>query len=390
MENNDPENEAPEQQEERSRPARLNPLAAIFLPREGYFITPIIILINVAVFLLMIITGINPLFPNPEQMMGWGVNIRSLTMNGEPWRLLTACFLHYGILHIAANMYSLSQVGRILEPFIGRWRFAVIYLCSGIGGSVASMWWNESAAAAGASGAIVGIIGTLGALAAMPNLIRKEVRKDLLKSVGQSLLMLVLVGMSKYIDNAGHFGGLAIGALCGFIIYFEVKAFYYEQKNQYRYLALCVLATAGLCTAFWMMTPKPFYKDFDSYISQLMSRFSEEDEKAQLSIRKNAFAPMSEADIRKNILNRYYTCAQIVDTLGSFKNINDYGVRLTGLLRSYTEARINQSDFILKAVQDTTSATQDSIRFYDEAAGKANLLIEMLNHKQEAEESEGK
>ena len=93
------------------------------IPREGYFFTPILIDLNIAVFALMVLSGVSFTFPDAESLLKWGANYRQYTLGGQPWRLFTSMFLHFGIIHLAVNMYSLYSLGQMLERFIGKWRF---------------------------------------------------------------------------------------------------------------------------------------------------------------------------------------------------------------------------------------------------------------------------
>src|ERR1700704_3281575 len=81
--------------------------------------------------------------------------------NGEWWRLITAAFLHYGPLHLGMNMFSLYFVGSILEQIVGRWRYLLLYLVSGLAGSAGALVVTPNAPTAGASGAIFGVLGAL-------------------------------------------------------------------------------------------------------------------------------------------------------------------------------------------------------------------------------------
>src|SRR4051812_25053623 len=79
--------------------------------------------------------------------------------DGDWWRLITAGFLHYGLLHLAFNMLSLWIIGSILEPAVGRMRFALIYFVALLGGSFGALLVSPNALTAGAAGAVVGPFG---------------------------------------------------------------------------------------------------------------------------------------------------------------------------------------------------------------------------------------
>jgi membrane associated rhomboid family serine protease len=128
--------------------------------------------------------------------------------HGEWWRLVTAAFLHYGIFHIGVNMYSLFFAGTLLEQLIGRWRFALLYLASGIAGSAGAILWNPNEVSVGASGAIFGILGGLFVLE----------RRGSISTGGQiaGLIVLNLIitfTFSSYISVGAHVGGLIAGVL---------------------------------------------------------------------------------------------------------------------------------------------------------------------------------
>ncbi len=128
--------------------------------------------------------------------------------HGEWWRMLTAAFLHYGFLHLGINMYSLFYAGTLLEQLIGRWRFGLLYLASGIAGSAGAILWNPNEVSVGASGAIFGILGGLYVLE----------RRGSIATGGQiaGLIVLNLIftfALSSYISVGAHVGGLLAGIL---------------------------------------------------------------------------------------------------------------------------------------------------------------------------------
>lgn len=352
---------------QQERPKRPSPIAGL-IPKGEYFFTPIIININILVFVLMVLNGASITAPSPEIVLKWGANARYLTMNGEWWRLVTAMFLHYGILHITMNMYALFSIGRMLEPFIGKWRFLALYMASGIAGSVASIWWHDGAASAGASGAIMGTIGILGALATT-NLIRQEIRMSLLKNIGISLLLTLGLGFSGIVDNAGHIGGLIGGAIGGYLIYFELRNWYAYHKKQYLFLGIAMLLIAGLCTGFWMTTPKGIDVD------QLLDDFKSE-KKAAIGFLPSINEGTSPDQIRSQLVVHWENCVAIADSLSLADNLTDKGRKKVQELKLYSEYRVTGSQYIYRAISEHRSDFKDSSTVF---MRKADLLENEIN-----------
>ncbi|WUH99323.1 rhomboid family intramembrane serine protease [Spirillospora sp. NBC_00431] len=133
---------------------------------------------------------------------------------GEWYRLFTAMFLHdrsgnLAITHILFNMWILWAVGRVLEQVLGRWRFVVLYVLSGLGGSVLQYLVDApNDSAVGASGAIFGLFGAY-----------FVVGRRLSIPVGNIVFLLVLnLVLTFSMDDVsweGHLGGLAVGAALG-------------------------------------------------------------------------------------------------------------------------------------------------------------------------------
>jgi membrane associated rhomboid family serine protease len=125
--------------------------------------------------------------------------------HGEWWRMITAAFLHYGPLHLGMNMYGLYLGGTLLEHVIGRWRFALLYLASGVAGSAGALLITPNSTTAGASGAIFGIFGALFVLE----------RQRHISTGGQVAMLIVLNLVFTFavpgISIGGHIGGLISG-----------------------------------------------------------------------------------------------------------------------------------------------------------------------------------
>ncbi|HEY0260282.1 MAG TPA: rhomboid family intramembrane serine protease [Lacisediminihabitans sp.] len=127
----------------------------------------------------------------------------------QPWRLVTSIFVHLSILHILLNMYSLFIFGPMMERMLGRWRFAALFLLSGLGGSVAVLLIAPTTPVAGASGAIFGLLGAYFVI--QRHLGGNTVQ--LLVVIGINLALGLLPGIAWQ----AHVGGLVVGALVGLI-----------------------------------------------------------------------------------------------------------------------------------------------------------------------------
>lgn len=185
------------------------------------YATPLFIIINTLVFLLMSFSGVSLLTPELEELIPWGIKYCPLILNNnEWWRLFTCMFVHIGIIHFIINMVVLWLIGSITERSYGSIAFFLIYLVSGLAGSVASLFFNAIGASAGASGAITGTIGAL-----IPFMTNKDLALPRSLTQRTVILTLLISGMAlvfgllvKYIDNAGHIGGLLAGIGTGFIL----------------------------------------------------------------------------------------------------------------------------------------------------------------------------
>ncbi|ATL48649.1 rhomboid family intramembrane serine protease [Chitinophaga caeni] len=193
-----------------------------FIPKPGYYITPIIIILNLLVYTLMVFAGLGLVSFKGSDLLNWGANFGPLTTGGQWWRLLTSIFLHGGLMHILANMYGLMFVGIFLEPLLGKMKYALVYLITGLLASVASIWWYDATISVGASGAIFGLYGLFLAcllLKIFPPGMGKAFVTSTLVFVGVNLLM----GFTGGIDNAAHIGGLLSGFFIGLIISRQLK-----------------------------------------------------------------------------------------------------------------------------------------------------------------------
>jgi rhomboid protease GluP len=188
------------------------------IPKDQHFITSIILDLNILLFITMVFSGIHLLYPNGQELLEWGANRRLETTNGDWWRLFTSMFLHGGVMHLILNIYGLVLAAIFVEPILGRKNYAILYIVSGLCGSLASIWWYSNTVSVGASGAIFGLYGAILGLL-LTDAFPKGGKKGMLTMIGIYVGINLLFGLTGGIDNAAHIGGLLSGGLLGIILY---------------------------------------------------------------------------------------------------------------------------------------------------------------------------
>jgi membrane associated rhomboid family serine protease len=136
---------------------------------------------------------------------------------GEYYRLITAMFMHYGLLHIGMNMWALWILGRTLESALGPLRFTALYLVAGLGGNVAAYVFQPEALSAGASTALFGLFGAL-------FLVLRKLGRDTSSVIPVIVINLIFTFSVPGISIAGHVGGLITGAIAGAGIAYAPRA----------------------------------------------------------------------------------------------------------------------------------------------------------------------
>jgi membrane associated rhomboid family serine protease len=133
--------------------------------------------------------------------------------NGDWWRIVTSGFMHYGFLHLLFNMYALYILGSMLEPAVGRLRFALIYFVGLVAGSVGALILDPNALTAGASGAVFGLMGAA-------FLVMRNRGIDPWAS-GIAIWLFLNLAITFTVSNisiGGHIGGLIGGALAAWVL----------------------------------------------------------------------------------------------------------------------------------------------------------------------------
>ena len=226
-------------------------------------ITNTLIALNVGIFFAMVLFAGAGIWHSPNDVqLRWGANFGPATQDGEWWRLGTAMFLHFGVVHLLLNSLSLWEAGQLVERMYGRWRFIGIYLIAGLCGNLLSLVvQGNQAVSGGASGAIFGVYG-----AALLFLWReraaisaREFRWLFGGGCVFAVITIVLGFVIPGIDNAAHIGGLIAGVLVSIVLSQSMTA--RAMPAAYRYIAVFVLVLTSVSLVSHIPAPKYRWSD---------------------------------------------------------------------------------------------------------------------------------
>ena len=223
------------------------------IPAER-FVTMLILLINTGLYLATVLrtqqqggSGFGD--PSIQTLVDFGGKYAPyIFYRGEWWRLITAGYLHGGLLHILMNSWVLFDLGPQVNQAYGTPRFLSIYFLSSVTGYLASLYWSPSVSI-GASAALTGLIG---AMIAFGTLERSALGAHLRRQYIQWVIYLLIFGLViPNVDNAAHLGGLAGGFIVGYLA--GTPGFSEAKENFWRLAAgLSLAATAWAFVEMFM------------------------------------------------------------------------------------------------------------------------------------------
>jgi membrane associated rhomboid family serine protease len=211
----------------------------------GAIVTRVLVAVNVSVYLLQLGGGAG-LNANSGWIFDHGALYGPLVANGDWWRLITAAFLHYGPIHLGLNMLALWWFGEVVERSLGRGRFLLLYLASGLAGSAGALLADPTAVTVGASGAVFGMLGAL--------LILEWQATGSFTGQAMTLIALNLVFSFAVsgISWGGHIGGL-IGGILGTLALarFGRGHAVYGRLGLLGIASLVAIGVASVAIAYW-------------------------------------------------------------------------------------------------------------------------------------------
>lgn len=206
---------------------------------QTWWFTAVLLAVNVGLFGWQILSGVNITDPSPVDAIAWGADFTPLTFLGQPERLFSSMFFHFGLIHLMLNMWALYIFGSVAEQLFGRVYYIGLYFLAGLMGSVLSSYLTIRDGyallqhfdpkllphiSAGASGAVMGLGAALTAISLFPRLPQLRFwldKKSLLMVMGINLIFGFTV---SGINNAAHIGGMIMGALLASTWYLSQKS----------------------------------------------------------------------------------------------------------------------------------------------------------------------
>ncbi|KAI3801506.1 hypothetical protein L1987_29613 [Smallanthus sonchifolius] len=175
---------------------------------------------------------INPLLgPSAPALVKMGaLEYKKVVKESQEWRLLTCMWLHAGVFHVFANMLGLVFIGSRLEQEFGFLRIGVLYILSGIGGSILSSLFVRTTVSVGASGALFGLLG--GMLSEL--LTNWTIYANVFAAISTLVVIILIniaVGVLPHVDNYAHIGGFFTGFFLGFVILVRPQFKWLNQKH---------------------------------------------------------------------------------------------------------------------------------------------------------------
>ncbi len=204
--------------------------ARFWSARQPILVTTTLIAMNLAVFVAVLLITRDPAALSGgvtdahlrfglsrdvlEQPILWQGSDDLFVTEPDGWyRLVTSGFMHFGIIHIAFNMYFLYVLGQMIEPAIGRVQYLLLYTASLLGGSLGVVFLGGPGITAGASGAVFGLLG-----AATIGLWRRGIN-PFSTGLGATLILNLFITFAiPGISIGGHLGGIIAGSICALVM----------------------------------------------------------------------------------------------------------------------------------------------------------------------------
>lgn len=268
-------------------------------------------------------------------------------------------------------MAGLYLIGLVVEPILGKFKFLIAYLCTGVIAGLASILWIEEGVTAGSSGAVFGLYGVLLAFAATPY-INKKFPKTWLTGTTAYAVFNVFMGFQGATDNAANIGGLAAGIGVGYLFYF-----FHFKRNLARAggtrISFEVLLITGLLVFFYL---REYGKDDTLRFEKEIMKLNQIELKAMTQMQQLQSKTNEEAAIvlRDSALPQWKHFQTEIMKTDVYRLDNEFNQKRK-LLSKYAELRIRQTELIYKSINEETDKYNGEI---DDVSDKIDKIIDQL------------
>ena len=215
----------------------------------GAIVTKVLIALNVGVYLLELAAG-GEVNGTGNEIYIQGVLFGPFVAAGDWWRLFTSMFLHYGPIHLAFNMLALWWFGSAIEQVLGRGRYLLLYVVSGLAGATGALIFSPTSPTVGASGALFGILGAAVVLE------RQGTHVFGGGALGIIAINLVITFAIPGISIGGHLGGL-VGGVLGMLALSRLGRTHavYGRPGLVGVIGVLAIGVISIAVAFWRVAP---------------------------------------------------------------------------------------------------------------------------------------
>jgi len=291
-----------------------------------------------------------------------GANLNPFTLGGEPWRIITSIFLHFGIVHLLVNMFALYSLGKPLESDIGSVRFLLLYFVCGIAGGISSLLFNLYTISAGASGAIFGLYG----YRLTAELIGNYNDRERLLSVVINFVIFVVVNAlitSQFnVDLSGHLGGCIMGMLVALL----------HQKFHLLTSGIALAATAVVLCVSILFVPKD-----QLYYYRIFQRVIETERQTNQFFEKN----LNDEQLTDSLASVLPTWDSIHADLRSLKRVRTELSSDTANLSRYIRLRKQETSFRVAMIEHESYVYLDSLEIVNSQFDSLSAFKYSLNFR---------
>jgi membrane associated rhomboid family serine protease/antitoxin component YwqK of YwqJK toxin-antitoxin module len=330
-------------------------------------ITLALIALNVLVF--MYTYGVSGTLKDPHftlVLLNNGGLFNPLTLDSQPWRILSSMFLHGGILHLLFNQYALFSVGTGWERHIGWKKWAAVYFVCGVAAGLTSLWWNLFAIGVGASGAIFGLFGFIMVELWRLNRAQGTSNNSLLVNFAVFLIINIAMAEVLHADNSAHIGGLVCGmSLSGIRRLFHARSIKPE------------LTVLGILVVIFFLLPRTQVK----YYNAFQRVMAVEDSTRFLFNKKLSDAALVSG--LRNINTQWDSVSRQIKIISPMVGDLDHD---TLALQQYVRLTRQENGYKISMIEKESYVYMDSIEILQQKSDSLPKIKYYLNFKEPTEE----